>query len=117
MLFRCLKMGNHVMAIAEISGESALDTGALLRALKDLEQGDFNARLPVEWTGLPGKIADVFNSVVEQNQTLANELARLSRVVGKEGRIAERAVIGDASGSWADTVDSVNKLVSDLVHP
>ena len=47
----------------------------------------------------------------------ANELDRISLVVGKEGKISQRASIGEVSGSWADSVASVNTLISDLVHP
>src|SRR5262249_62395987 len=45
------------------------------------------------------------------------ELARLSRVVGKEGKISQRASLGDVSGSWAASIASVNELIDDLVHP
>jgi HAMP domain-containing protein/signal transduction histidine kinase/CheY-like chemotaxis protein len=71
----------------------------------------------LEWTGAAGKVADAFNDVVELNQRMAKELDRLSRVVGKEGKIAQRASLGNVTGSWADAVNSVNELVSDLVHP
>ena len=49
-------------------------------------------RLPDEWTGLGGKIADEFNEVIDLNQRMARELDRLSRVVGKQGKIAERGI-------------------------
>ncbi|MFO0867086.1 MAG: HAMP domain-containing protein, partial [Gemmataceae bacterium] len=94
-----------------------LEPKALLNALAALKKGDFTIRLPMEWTGVAGKIADTFNDVVELNQRMANELDRLSRVVGKEGRITQRASLGDVSGSWSDAIQSVNELVSDLVHP
>jgi signal transduction histidine kinase/CheY-like chemotaxis protein/HAMP domain-containing protein len=94
-----------------------LDARMLLVALTALKKGDFSVRLPIEWEGVHGKIADTFNEVIEQNDKLARELDRLSRVVGKEGRITERASIGPVSGAWADTVDSVNELIRDLVHP
>src|SRR5437763_999995 len=48
---------------------------------------------------------------------MARELDRLSRVVGKEGKITQRASLGDVSGSWADSIADVNELVSNLVHP
>ncbi len=89
----------------------------LLVALTALKKGDFSVRLPIEWEGVSGKIADTFNEVIELNDKMAKELDRLSRMVGKEGRITERASIGEVSGAWADTVASVNDLVSDLVHP
>ena len=105
------------MATMEEPVSAALDSRELLSALTALKRGDFSVRLPVEWTGLPGKIADAFNDVIELNERMANELDRVSRVVGKEGKISERASLGDVSGSWADSIASVNALVSDLVHP
>jgi HAMP domain-containing protein/signal transduction histidine kinase/CheY-like chemotaxis protein len=94
-----------------------LDTKALLAALTAFKKGNFSARLPVEWVGLAGKVADTFNEVIELNERMAAELSRVSRVVGKEGKINQRASLGDVSGSWAASVHSINQLVSDLVHP
>src|SRR5579875_3607339 len=94
-----------------------LDAVALLSALTALKKGDFTVRLPLHWTGLAGKVADTFNDVVELNQRMVRELDRLSRVVGKEGHITQRASLGDVGGSWAEAVHSVNELISDLVHP
>ncbi|PYT19283.1 MAG: hypothetical protein DMG59_00980, partial [Acidobacteria bacterium] len=45
------------------------------------------------------------------------ELDRVSRAVGKDGKINQRASIGSTSGGWAECVDSVNSLISDLVQP
>jgi HAMP domain-containing protein/signal transduction histidine kinase/CheY-like chemotaxis protein len=93
------------------------DTKSLLTALTGLKKGDFSVRLPMEWTGLPGKVADTFNEVVELNQRMAKELERISRVVGKEGKLTQRAALGDVSGSWYDSIESINALMDDLVHP
>src|SRR6476646_4644050 len=89
----------------------------LLAALMAFKRGDFSARLPEDWGGVPGKIADTFNTVIETNQRMTQELERIGRVVGKEGRITQRASIGDVSKSWAHMVKSVNDLMEDLGHP
>src|SRR5271163_2501741 len=89
----------------------------LLKALTASKKGDFSVRLPLDWNGTAGKIADGFNDVIERNERMAQELERLSRVVGKEGKINQRASIGEVTGSWADSVASVNTLIGDLVHP
>ena len=47
-------------------------------------------RLPPDWTGVAGKVADAFNDVVELNEKMAGELGRLSKTVGKEGKLAQR---------------------------
>ena len=82
-----------------------------------LRRGDFSAHLPDHWTGVAGKIADTFNDVIRVNQRLTTELARISRVVGKEGRIRQRASLGQVSGAWAEALGSVNNLVEDLAQP
>ena len=51
---------------------------ALLGALGALRRGRTGVRLPSDWTGVAGKVADAFNEVVEQNERMARELARLS---------------------------------------
>src|SRR5437764_10025241 len=66
---------------------------------------------------MAGKVADTFNEVIRINQSLTQELARIERVVGKEGRIRQRASLGEASGSWADAMSSVNTLIEDLLRP
>src|SRR5262249_5128967 len=86
------------------------EMAALLTALSALKKGKPGVRLPVEWTGMAGKVADAFNEVVELNERMSHELARLSRVVGKEGKIGQRFALGDVSGFWQQSVDSVNEL-------
>ena len=73
--------------------------------------------MPLEWTGVPGKIADRLNDVIAANQTLETELARVSRVVGKEGRLSQRVSNKGTDQVWGDCIESVNSLIEDLVRP
>jgi len=93
------------------------DMTMILSALTAFSKGDGSVRLPAEWTGLPGKVAEAFNDAVELNQRMAEELARLSLVVGKEGKVKQRGSLGDVRGFWKSSIDSVNLLIDDLVHP
>ena len=90
---------------------------ALLHALTALKKGEYNDPLPVEWSGVAGKVAKAFNEVVELNERMAAELGRLSQSVGKEGKLSQRMELGDVSGFWRSSVISVNELIDDLVHP
>ncbi len=94
-----------------------LDSRLLLRVLADFRKGDFNARLPVDSTGVAGKVYDAINEIIDLNSRLTRELGRISEVVGKEGKIRYRASLPGATGGWADCVDSVNSLVGDLIQP
>src|SRR3954467_4144952 len=51
-----------------------LDKAQLLAALIALRKGDFSVRLPIDLSGVDGKIGDTFNDVVELNQKMAMEL-------------------------------------------
>ena len=55
-------------------GNAISNANRLLNALTALKKGDFTVRLPTDWTGMDGKIADAFNEVVELNQGRAHEL-------------------------------------------
>ena len=101
---------------SRLNGEQ-VDSKQLLAALMAFKHGDFSAHLPDDWTGVAGKIADTFNDVIRINERLTKEFARISRVVGKEGRIRQRASLGEVSGSWAEAMGSVNNLIEDLVQP
>ena len=97
--------------------EQSLDLRELLLALIAARDGDFTVRLPSDLTGMDGKIADVFNEIMLTNQRVAKELDRMSRVVGKEGKLSKRANFGARSGAWGEMETSVNALVSDLAWP
>src|SRR5206468_708992 len=94
-----------------------LDASQVLAALTALKKGDFKTRLPMVWTGIAGKVADTFNEVAELMSHSTEELSRISRVVGKEGRIQERLALGHVTGAWSERVDSVNTLIDCLAHP
>src|SRR5438034_2593827 len=89
----------------------------LLSVLLAYKSGDFSVRLPADWVGIPGKIADAFNEIVEFNQRLSLETARVSRAVGKEGKLKQRLAVPGAKGDWASKVEAVNTLIDDLVWP
>ena len=73
----------------------AVDPKVLLSVLAQVKFGDFTARMPLEWTGVAGKVADGLNDVIIANQALEAELARVSEVVGEQGRLSRSA------SSWA----------------
>ena len=60
----------------------AIDLRQVLRALQLVRDGDFSARLPGEWSGLGGKIADTFNEMVAANARMESELLRIGEGVG-----------------------------------
>src|SRR5512135_2483105 len=93
------------------------DAKALLAALKTLKKGDFSVRLPVDETVIGAAIAEAFNDLADLLENDTRETARIATLVGKEGRITQRANLGAATGAWSDRIESMNTLIGDLVQP
>jgi methyl-accepting chemotaxis protein len=86
-------------------------------ALVGLRKGDPSVKLPYRGSPGFGKVAELFNDLVEQNVSMAEELAKLAQMVGKEGKLKRRAALQNARGFWAQKLESINSLIDDLVHP
>src|SRR4051794_36762443 len=99
------------------SSNGQFDSKLLMASLKRLKKGDFTVRLPVGESVVGAAIADAFNEVAELLENSTKEFGRIGTVVGKEGRISQRASLGGVSGSWASWVNSINTLIADLVQP
>ena len=98
-------------------GDPEQELRQLLHVLIAARNGDFSPRLPGHWTGLVGKIADAVNDVVGANQRLAEQLAHVGQVVGKEGKTRQRVRLPAQGGAWADMEGSLNTLIDDLLWP
>jgi signal transduction histidine kinase/HAMP domain-containing protein/ActR/RegA family two-component response regulator len=106
-------------AAKEVSVGAPDDTallGELADALRRVRRGDLKVRLPRR-SGAAGEVADAFNEVVslQERQTLG--VRRISRIVGRDGRLTERLDEEGLDGVWADSVRSVNSLIDDLGRP
>ncbi|MGH2837766.1 MAG: HAMP domain-containing protein, partial [Thermoleophilaceae bacterium] len=88
-------------------------TQRLLEALRAVQRGDLDVRLPVS-DGLPGEIAAAFNDVVERSQRSVHEVTRVAHEVGTEGKLGGEAEVPGAAGNWQDLVDSINLMSASL---
>src|SRR5207245_7512851 len=101
---------------AAATGTDAALLAELADALRQVRSGDFRVRLPRR-TGLAGEVIDGFNEVVEIQHRHNRELLRISRVVGREGKMTERVDEESFEGAWAEGVRAVNGLIDDLGRP
>src|SRR2546429_639017 len=89
----------------------------LLVAMLSFRDGDFSIRMPSSLTGVDGKIADAFNEIVTFSDRRAKETVRVSKSVGKEGKLKQRMNVPEGVGGWAAEVAAINMLIDDLVWP
>ncbi len=95
-----------------------LDMRELLKVLSEVKNGNFSVRMPIDKVGVSGKICDTLNEIIGMNETLVQELTVARNTIGKQGHLNHRVELpGTARGSWTASVDAINSLISDLVHP
>ncbi|WP_230206691.1 HAMP domain-containing protein [Novosphingobium sp. Gsoil 351] len=97
--------------------DAAANRRELIVALRKLRQGDFSVRMAETGSDSDLEVAMLFNEVVGLNQQITEEFDRLSRVVGKDGKIGHRAKVRGATGGWDSKLRAVNELIDDMVQP
>src|SRR5690606_28566664 len=106
------------VAGAKQKDDDVLDERELLSVLAEVRNGNFSVRMPIDKLGASGKICDTLNEIIALNQTLMEELMHASTTIGKKGHLNHRVSLPRfAKGAWSSGVDSINSLISDLVHP
>jgi HAMP domain-containing protein/signal transduction histidine kinase/DNA-binding response OmpR family regulator len=89
----------------------------LLRILTEVKNGNFGVRLPIDKTGLSGKICDTLNEIISLNEKMMADFTYAGNTIGKQGKLTQRIELPAAKGSWTKGIESLNTLISDLVHP
>ena len=107
----------HGAGKRQVEDSAEARSWALLAAVAAFRDGDFSVRLPADWAGTEGRIAEAFNQALGYEDRIAQEVARLSVSVGKDGRLQQRMTVPGAAGGWATKVNSINTLLDDLVRP
>jgi HAMP domain-containing protein/signal transduction histidine kinase/CheY-like chemotaxis protein len=101
--------------IGQLSGQ--INQQELLRVLMSVRNGDFSVRMPIDQVGLNGKICDTLNDIISMNERMMEEFTKAGNTIGKQGKLTQRIEVPQARGSWSTGVESLNSLISDLVHP
>ena len=99
------------------TSQDDLDVKQLIVVLNAYRKGNFTVRMPSDLVGLPGKVADTLNDIIDMAQEITTEFERVAQFVGKQGKVGERIELPAMKGSWAKLVDSSNALANDLVSP
>ena len=97
--------------------ERDLELGDLRDALRALKAGDFSARILPGERRVTKEVATAFNDVAAMLDGTSVEFVRVSKVVGRDGEMMERAQLKGAQGGWSSQVESFNALIGDLVRP
>src|SRR5205085_691543 len=78
------------------------------------ESGDLSQKITVDVKGEILELKNTINTMVDQLSSFADEVTRVAREVGTEGKLGGQAQVRGVSGTWKDLTDNVNFLASNL---
>ncbi|GAA1638295.1 HAMP domain-containing protein [Nocardia ninae] len=76
--------------------------------------GDLSQKIRVDARGEILELKNTINTMVDQLSSFADEVTRVSREVGTEGRLGGQADVKGVSGTWKDLTESVNVMADNL---
>ncbi|NUO40147.1 MAG: HAMP domain-containing protein [Gemmatimonadaceae bacterium] len=77
-------------------------------------KGDLSKKITAEAKGEMLELKSTVNTMVDQLRSFADEVTRVAREVGTEGRLGGQANVPGVAGTWKDLTDSVNYMASNL---
>ncbi|MFL5928061.1 MAG: HAMP domain-containing protein, partial [Gaiellaceae bacterium] len=76
--------------------------------------GDLTRKITVDVEGEVLELLNTINTMVDQLSTFADEVTRVAREAGTEGKLGGHANVKGVGGTWKDLTDNVNLMVSNL---
>ena len=86
----------------------------IARVTTAVAQGDLTKTITIDVKGEILELKNTVNTLVEQLRAFANEVTRVAREVGSEGRLGGQATVRGVSGVWRELTESVNSMANNL---
>jgi HAMP domain-containing protein/CheY-like chemotaxis protein len=86
----------------------------IARVTTAVAQGDLTKTITIDVKGEILELKNTINTLVEQLRAFANEVTRVAREVGTEGRLGGQATVRGVSGVWRELTESVNSMANNL---
>ena len=102
--------------IAESGKDTERQLEALLEALEAVRRGDLSIRLKKEGEDIFGELAESYNGMLDILNPFANEVTRVAREVGIEGKLGGQAKVEGVAGTWKELTENVNMLAANLTN-
>jgi signal transduction histidine kinase/CheY-like chemotaxis protein/HAMP domain-containing protein len=78
--------------------------------------GDLSRKITAEAQGEILQLKETINTMVDQLSTFADEVTRMAREVGTDGKLGGQAKVTGVGGTWKDLTDSVNSMAANLTN-
>jgi HAMP domain-containing protein/CheY-like chemotaxis protein/signal transduction histidine kinase len=106
-------------AFNALIGDLVRPSTEVARVITAVASGDLSQKMALEIEGKPVRgeflrIGATVNTMVDQLNAFANEVTRVAREVGTEGKLGGQAHVPGVAGTWKDLTDNVNGMATNL---
>ncbi|WP_412540953.1 ATP-binding protein [Longispora sp. K20-0274] len=111
--------GGGVRAVNALIDDLGRPTTEIARVIVAVADGDLSQKMALQIDGQPmrgefARIGRTVNTMVDQLSSFADEVTRVAREVGTEGKLGGQAKVTGVSGTWRDLTYNVNFMASNL---
>jgi len=111
--------GEMEVSVNSLVGDLLRPTTEVTRAIAAVAKGNLTqtVRLDVDGRPLEGEFlrsANIVNTMIQQLGVFTEEVTRVAREVGTDGKLGGQAQVPGVAGTWKDLTDSVNSMASNL---
>src|SRR5690606_1158315 len=78
--------------------------------------GDLSKKITINVKGEIAELKDTINQMVDSLNIFSDEVTRVAREVGTEGKLGGQADVPDVAGTWKDLTDNVNTMATNLTN-
>ena len=100
--------------VNQLAGNLTSQVRNIAQVTTAVAKGDLTRKITVEVQGELLELKNTINTMVDQLSAFADEVTRVAREVGTEGKLGGQADVRGVSGTWKDLMDNVNMLAGNL---
>ncbi|EPQ52996.1 hypothetical protein GLOTRDRAFT_45993 [Gloeophyllum trabeum ATCC 11539] len=87
---------------------------SIAEVTKAVASGDLTKKIQVDVRGEILELKETVNGMTESLSVFADEVTRVAREVGTEGKLGGQARVANVGGTWKDLTDNVNVMAANL---
>ncbi|NMH82676.1 response regulator, partial [Pseudonocardia xinjiangensis] len=100
--------------VNQLAGNLTAQVRNIAQVTTAVARGDLSQKITVDARGEILELKSTVNTMVDQLSSFADEVTRVAREVGTEGKLGGQAQVRGVSGTWRDLTENVNQLASTL---
>jgi signal transduction histidine kinase/HAMP domain-containing protein/CheY-like chemotaxis protein len=101
-------------SVNQLAGNLTAQVRNIAQVTTAVAKGDLSQKITVDARGEILELKSTVNTMVDQLSSFADEVTRVAREVGSEGKLGGQAQVKGVSGTWRDLTDNVNSMASNL---